>query len=479
MSAERILLTLRARWPLFLWTWAATVAVVLCVSLVIPPRYKASGSVVIEKDSVDKIAGRLLYPGANSGYITTQIGILQSDTVARQVARAMGLQRNERWLALWHEATSGQGEYESWAASRLLDHLDVRPAATLRGEIPSDSTVLIVSYTSRYAHFAAGVVNRFVDAYLDTTRRMQTDPARQYNAFFDQHARQLAGALKEAQQRLSDYEGRHGLIPTDEGVNIENQRLAQLDAQVVQVQDELTAARSREKQAQIRRQQMPDVLNDSVVGSLTKELSLQEARLSQLKTEFGDRYPDVVDLRARISTLRARLDAAVRNASGPTSVAVKVSEQRLRDLRAEVERQRATVLEQKMQRDAGAVLVRDVRNAQRAYDAVLARANETALESKNNQTNTARLDVARAPLLPVWPRVGLNTAVATVVGLFLAVFVVLFKEASDLRLRTVDDVVGQLQQPVLLSLANRSVGHGYRLPAPSHFLLPHLPAADH
>ena len=65
-------------------------------------------------------------------------------------------------------------------------------------------------------------------------------------------------------------------------------------------------------------------------------------------------------------------------------------------MRAALEAQRAKVLRMKAVRDEGLVLVRDVENAQRAYDAVLARFTQTSLESQTTQSNVNVLTAGRA-----------------------------------------------------------------------------------
>ncbi len=452
MSLERLLTTLRARWRLFLVTWLATIAVVMAVSLAITPQYKASASLVVDRGSVEPIQGVLLPPGETSGYMATQLAVLQSENVAQQVVRALRLPEAPAWREKWREETGGRGVYEAWIAAQLLKRLDVRVAQNVNGGAPRDSAVLSVSYQSPNPQFSSAVANSFVDAYIATELKMRVEPARHYSAFFDERAKQLAAALKEAQDRLSAYRRQHGLIPSDEGIDVETQRLAELNSQLLEVQDTVTRAKSRQAQALASARQMPEVLGDPVVAALTTELTRQEARYEELRTQFGERHPDIVDLRAGMAALREKLQAAVRRASGTAALAVKEADQRLRVLRTAVEQQRAKVLRQKAERDAASVLQRDVQNAQRAYDAVLARANQTSLESQNHQTNIARLDVATPPARAAWPNVPLNAAAGAVLGLLLAVLLAVSKEARDSRLRTAQDVLVRLRRPVLLSL---------------------------
>jgi capsular polysaccharide biosynthesis protein len=95
------------------------------------------------------------------------------------------------------------------------------------------------------------------------------------------------------------------------------------------------------------------------------------------------------------------------------------------------------------------VLLREVDNAQRTYDAILQRLTQTSLEGQATQSNINPLSQAEVPLYPASPRVVLNTAIAAFAGLLLAVGAALVLELLDRRLRTVDDVATALDLPVI------------------------------
>ncbi len=463
MPTDRLFLVLRARWRVILLVWLGTMASVLAVSFATPPQYRAMASVLVERKSVelDPIAGLPLPAGQIPGYVATQLGILQSERVALQVVRALKLGERPELREKWRNATGERGDYESWLATEVLEDLAVRPMAA-GGQAARDSSLLSVSYSSGDAWLSSEVANAFVDAYIDRILTMRLEPARQYKAFFDARAKQLGDALKEAQARLTAYRDEHNLTPTGEGTDIESHRLAELTTELVRAEDAVTAAKGRRAEAGARARETPEVLGDPVVSALTGELARQEARLSTLKTQFGDANPEIIDLRAGISGLRKRVQEATARASGSAGVALRVAEQRAKELRAAVDRQRATVVRQRAVRDAAAVLIQDVQNAQRAYDAVLERSNKMALESQDSQPSVSRLDVATPPARPYWPKIPLNAVIAAVLGLLLGVLLALAREARDMRLRSAEDIVVRLRQPLLLSLPN---GAQRRLPA--------------
>jgi capsular polysaccharide biosynthesis protein len=100
-------------------------------------------------------------------------------------------------------------------------------------------------------------------------------------------------------------------------------------------------------------------------------------------------------------------------------------------------------------RDEGQVLTREVESAQRAYESLMTRFNQTSLESQTTQSNVNVLTPASVPLAPSSPRIFLNTLVAVFLGTLLAVGAALGMELIDRRVRGVDDVSAAVGLPLL------------------------------
>jgi len=119
-----------------------------------------------------------------------------------------------------------------------------------------------------------------------------------------------------------------------------------------------------------------------------------------------------------------------------------VNQPREAQIRGALEAQRSKVLKMKAVRDQAAMLQRDADNAQRAYEGILVRQNNTNLESKALLDNVAALEYATAPSLPSGPRILNNIALGAVVGLGLALTGALLAERRDRRLRTFNEIEG-------------------------------------
>jgi chain length determinant protein EpsF len=445
----QIVPALRARWRSALLVWIAVVAAVAAATLVLPQRYEATATLVIEMNATDPMRGQEVFrsTGSVSSYLATQVEVIKSESVALGVVRRLELHKDQSLQDQWREATEGRGEFESWLAAGLLSKLAATPSR--------EANVVTVSYTSKSPQFAAAVANAFVQSYMDSTLQRRSGSAREFSTFFQERATSLRKTLDEAKARVSAYEQKHGLIISDSPgeQDVESARLAQLTSQLVRLQDEATDAANRRRQAASGADRMREVRSDPEVIELTKILAAREGELAKLKTQFGDQHPAVVEVRQAISELRASLSAATKRAAATFDVPVASNDARIAELRKAIEQQQAVVLQRRSQRNAAAGLLRDVENAQKAYDAVLQRASATALEAQN--TNQPDVSIVKAPTPPAKPSsiyLLINLFVAAFLAPLLGALYALFREAQDRRLRTISDVTGLLQQPLLLML---------------------------
>jgi polysaccharide biosynthesis transport protein len=444
MTFEQFLTILKARARLALAVAIGVVAAVLAGSLLWPKQYTASASVVVDVKSRDPILGTVLSEMMAVGYMATQVDLIQSEPVALRAIRALRLNEDGELREQWHEATKGRGDFGSWLAELLAKKLEVTPSR--------ESNVITIEYTSASSEFAAAMVNAIVQAYIDTTVELKVEPARQYNAFFDERAKQAREAVEQAQTRLSAFQQQRGITAIEEHLDVESARLNELSTQLVALQAVAAESEGRELQAGSNARSMTEVVTNSVVGGLTAELSRQDARLNELEQRLGPRHPQVLELRANIEQLRSRIFEETRVVSGSLRVNNKVNESRLTQLRSALAAQRDKVMQLKGERDESAVLLRDVENARRVYDSMMERASQTSVESQSTLTNVNRLKAATEPALPSSPRVILNVALALVVGSLLGVGVAVSRELTDRRVRTEGDVVQGLRQTMLVMM---------------------------
>jgi polysaccharide biosynthesis transport protein len=443
MTFGQFLSILRARWWAALLVLSLALGIAIAFNLLLPKQYKALASVLV--DSKPDPVSVAMFGGQSPGFMATQVDIIQSDRVAQRVVRNLKLVENPQIRKQWQDESKGEGSIESWLGNVFQKNMEVIPSR--------ESSVIVVSYKAPDPRFAAALANAFVQAYVDTSLDLRVDPARQYSTFFESRSKEAREALELAQSKLSSFQREKGIIANDERLDIENSRLNELSSQLTALQAMSAEAGSRQTQAMgSSGDRMQEVLNNGLVSGLRADLSRSEARLQELSTRFGDNHPQVQELKANITEMRSRLDVEIRKVTSGVGLTNTITKKRESEVRASLDAQRSKVLRLKAVRDEGMVMMRDVENAQRSYDAVQQRLTQTSLESQTKQSNVNVLTEAVPPLTPASPRITLNTLLGLVVGTLLAVATVLLLEIRDRRVRNTEDLIAVLNLPVLASL---------------------------
>lgn len=427
MSFAQFLAILRARWLAPTITLAVLITIALLAGFLMPPKYTAEGSVVVESRSPDPITGTLTQQTPIT--LTTQMDIVRSHRVARMVIKNLKLSESPELRTLWQEGTGGNGDFEAWIAELLLKSLEVEPE---RG-----SSVFNVSFTGSDPQFASTLVNEFVRAYIEVNVELRSSPAKQFTSMFNQQQQEARDKLEAAQRKLSAFQQQKGIIATDERIDVETARLNELSAQLVSLQSATADASSRRNQAGI---DSPDSMNSSVIMGLKTDLARQQAALKQESSRLGENHPSIGQLKAGIAEIQERIrneSVAVGRSSG---VSLDIARQREGQVRASLEAQRTRVLQLKAIRDEMSLLARDVESAQRAFEGISLRANQTSLESQINQTNAAVLKYATPPTGPSSPRKVMFVLQAIFIGLFLGIGIAVVRELRDRRLRVDEDL---------------------------------------
>jgi chain length determinant protein EpsF len=458
MNLQLLLSALRARFRLFALVLTVTVLAAIAASLLIPKTYKATMSLLVDPAREQQSLTLTDYAPPREravGYLQTQMGIITSDKVARKVVQDLRLAERPKIREAF-EKSEYQGPIEEWLAQGLLRGLKVET---------SQSNIISVTSSSGDPKLAAEVANAFGRRYIDTVLELRVEPTRRTALWFDEQLKSLRESFEQAQAKLTAYHQQHGILSADERLDVGSARLAELSAQVMRVQDTTLDLKTREQQARQALQSgslatLPDVLANPAVQRLNADLQAGEARLQELSGQYGPRFPTYQRQLADNSALRERLEAEMRKVVAGIANARHQSHQREAELRGAMAAQHARLLAMKSGRNELAVLTRNVETAQRTYETAAQRAVVSQVESRASQTNISVLDSAATPLRAASPRMGLNVALALVVGTMLALGIAVLIELSDRRVRSGYDLANEYNVPMLAALSTRqAVAH--------------------
>lgn len=448
MNLDQFLSILRARWRVSCAIFGGLVTLAVLLTLVLPKKYTATASIVVDS-KVDAITGGQGIPDAvMQSYVNTQADVVTSERVAEQVVKKLGLDRDPKFLKRWQSATGGKGDITSWLASYLLDGKRV-VAEPANASATRQTNVIEISVKWPDAKMAAALANSFAETAIETNIELKVEPARQYSQWFDQRSAALRADLERKQKRLTDFQNASGIVATDEKLDVENNRLAELSTQLVTIESERQDAQSRQRQASSDNAYLPEVLQSPLIASLKDNLTTAEATQTEVAGRLGKNHPDYKAAAAEVESLRARIGAETQKIVASLGSTAQVNVRRESDIRAALEAQKKRVMALKHDHDQSAVLENDVVTAQRDLDAVTQRLALSKLESQNQQTNVALLTTATPPVVPSSPKLLIFLGVGVFLGLVIGVGVALLMEMRDMRLRQEDDLVRLLGVPVL------------------------------
>ena len=433
-----------ARKTVLLITIALTVLIAVAARLILPLRYEATASVIVDFKQPDTISG----PAASApssdqmtSYIATQVDVLSSHNVALKVVDDLKLTQDAQLRKRFTDETDGKGDIRDWIAELLLKGLTVTPSR--------QSNLIDISYKSTDPESSMILANAFVKAYIQTNLDLQTIPAMQANKWYQSQLTELRSQLIAAQKRLSDYQQSKGIVVVDERLDVESSRLNDIGSQLAAAQDQTYESTSRNRHSA---DQLADVMNNPVIQSLKTYLASEHAKLDQLSKSVGVNHPDYQRARAEINTLRDQIARETRNAQESVNTSMRVAQQREAALRASLAAQKEKLLALKQNRDAGAVLVQDIANAQKAYDLALQRATETRMTSQASQTDISLLNPAKLPTEPSSKSLAFVIVFALFLGTFLGLALIFIAEFLDRRIRSETDLTDTLGLPVLVTL---------------------------
>src|SRR5260370_1077454 len=212
MDLNQYILALKARRKAFVTVLAVTVFTAIVVALVIPKRYDATATILIDARDEQTMAPARMSPRERAGYIFTQMELIASGKVAQKVVRDLTLASQPGVREDWERDTGGVGTIEEWLATNLLEKLKVDSGA---------SNILIVKYSSNDAKQASDVANAFAKAYLDVALELRTEPSRAAGQWFDEQLKTLRADVTGAQTKLAAYQNEKGIAGGDERMNTE------------------------------------------------------------------------------------------------------------------------------------------------------------------------------------------------------------------------------------------------------------------
>ncbi len=226
MGLLQLFAILWARRMVVLSCFAATVALAVGVTLIIPKSYEARVIILVDHDTKDPFTNEFEGRSALAEFLGKQVAVIQSDRTAHDVIDKLHLADTQRFKRDFARATGGNGKLEDWVSAKILKTLRV-------WSNPQQSSIEI-HYRSPDSDAAATIANAFADAYMRTNLEIHVQSARDTSARLQEQARQLQKELADAEGKLHEYQQRTGLVQSEGDLDSEMKSLDALNQLQIQ-----------------------------------------------------------------------------------------------------------------------------------------------------------------------------------------------------------------------------------------------------
>ncbi|MEY4720599.1 MAG: Tyrosine-protein kinase YwqD, partial [Pseudomonadota bacterium] len=443
----------------------------IVVSLLMTPRYRAQATVRIDNEAVKIVEGQDLDPAvaiSDTGrYLNTQKQIVESRSLAAQVATSLRLDREDKVLELLAverpDAELNTAQQSAARRQAIIEALQTNVDMEMR----NDTRVAGIGFTSRDPVLSARIANAFATSYIAQNVRLRYETNAYARKVLSSQVEQARLQLQQTEREAIEYARRNRLIDTGDastgasddkggGDNSGNARSI-TTASLVQLNENFITARSARIEAEARWMAARDSAghelaeartNPAIQGILASRAEVA-ARLAELRARYLDDQPQVREAAAQLAQLDAQLASAGRSLKNTIYNEYRAAVRAEGELAAAKEGLADETLSEQDRRVQLNLIARDAETQRTQLNDLLTRLNQVNAAADITTNNISMLDDAQVPESPVSPNIRKNLMIALALGLALAFLVAFAREALDDTLRSPEDAERKLGLPLL------------------------------
>jgi capsular exopolysaccharide synthesis family protein len=419
------------------------------------PVYVAQTLLIIEPDSRARTGTTVASASdtLDSASVDSQVEILASRSLAREVIAQLRLETDPDLIGRGRplrgeedDAPDPPPAAQGDLVARFLDRLAVKREGK--------SHVIKIAYRSGDPARAAEVANKLAELYMVGQLARKYAASRRQSGWLQERLATLKGQLEGAEAALERLRAESGPV-LGEGYAADPGEIAGLNGQLVAA----TVDRAGKEAVLARLRRLVDgngpVSTLSELGSspLLDHLTALKAELlrreAELAARYGERHPEIQDIRAEKVRLEARLQqerqALLRQFEGE----VDRSRARERTLSRQIEELKGKARSREQATQRLQELERQVDLDRRLYEAHLARAAAEEVPEAAREPDARVISEAVPPAEPSFPKPKLVLSLSLTGGLLLGMAALYLAEAGERSFRSARDVEEALGLPAL------------------------------
>jgi succinoglycan biosynthesis transport protein ExoP len=419
-----------------LWKMTAFVAVCMLVTFIVSARlkpiYQSTATIDIDMRAPSELVGQGSTPSDFSydadQILATQMKLIQSDAVLRPVIEQFHLRD-----------LSGQQRNQNPEQAQIAVDAPVGLGG-LTVSRPPNTYLLLISYRFSNPRVAADVANAIANSYLKHTYDIRIRSSANLSSFMEHQIDELKAKMERSGLALAQYQKDLDVINPEEKTNILSARLMQLNTNYTTAQAERV---SKEAAWDAMKSGSLEAAEISTQGQslarLNEDLNQARLQLAQVKTIYGIRHPEYQKASSRLTEVEKQFDDTRHRITAQIEMEYRESLNReqmfqsaVAETKAEWDRLNSRSFEyQQLKQDADA--------DKTLYNELIKRIREADINSGFQDNNIRIADVARPPMMPVFPNTRLYVLLSFLLSSLLAIGAALLIDKLDTTIRNPEE----------------------------------------
>ncbi len=462
-----------------------TVFIVMFRTFLMTPIYSASSVLVIDRENRKSpvTGGELDFGSYQDQVLTfnTHFELIKSKPIIEEVIRELKLDsgavkidtnthsfkgilrkyKENLQLLLKKDSTE---KSEEDATGRMVASIQ----NTIKIKPTKDTRLLTISVENTNPELASNIANVLGSKYIEFDVASRLKATKKNMSFMNQEMYALKKQLEDDEQAFLEFKKNQNVFSLEGKQKIIDQKINEFNNEYLSTRNKRLELDAKLKEVEKQMGSTSDIfhtrsiLSNSMIDDLYSKLTNLEMEANKIGKVFKSQHPQVLQINSEIEKAKVKLQTELKkevdNLKSERSV-LFAKEQTMENNIGAFEQDALDAGSKEMRYT---ILQRNLNTSQALYDTVLARMQESQINTGSPTSNIRIVEPASVPRSPIKPNKTRNLLLSVVLGLFGGVGLAFGMEYLDRSVRSEEDVEMYLELPLLAVIpkADENDRHG-------------------
>lgn len=387
--------------------------------------------------------------------LETEVAILQSQQLELQVARELNL-TNDMYFMRSKRPISGQSLNDP---RLMLKVLDIFQHSLQVKRVPK-TELIAISFTSTSPELASKIVNTIVADYIHRSFTVRYDSTQKVSKWLENNLTDLKDEVESNQEKMVNLQRQLGVIGFDDKHNLIADQLEDLTKAVTEARINRIINETRYR---VMSTTDPNLLeaesgstnstaaqtSGTLLGTLRNALASDQAKYAQLQTQFGSKWPDVVQLKAQIAEEKKSITEEQQRVVEQSKVAFQAAKSSEEMAEAALNEKENEAFASRDALVQYAILQRQFESSRDLYEGLTRRLREAGITAGLQSSEIDVVDMALIPMIPTGPRRMSIVFMGALFGMIGGIALAFLMESLDTSLRSIAEIEAVMELPSL------------------------------